>query len=156
MKSDFENDNLFKTCSESDKTLLRKLIAAQNAQGNFGPLASKAQQSLHSWYRCEACDKNYCSMFVRMKCAIKDIKFGSSKVVVELINSQNEAEREKRLNINLGEKLSEIRSIRRSVRCKKVGLKNLYHETFLLRILGMLDFYCSLAGSSPATMTFIQ
>ena len=37
----------------------------------------------------------------------------------------------------------------------KIGLKNLYHDSFLLRILEMLDFFSSLALSSPATLALI-
>lgn len=37
----------------------------------------------------------------------------------------------------------------------KISVKNLYHDTFLLRILEMLDFFSSLALTSPATLALI-
>ena len=35
-------------------------------------------------------------------------------------------------------------------------MNNLYQESFLLRILGMLEFYCSLAIHSPAALAMIK
>ena len=38
---------------------------------------------------------------------------------------------------------------------KKMALKHLYHETFFYRILGMMDFYTSLAQVSPAALALV-
>ena len=35
-------------------------------------------------------------------------------------------------------------------------LRHMYHDTFLFKILGLLDFYTSLSLVSPAALAFVQ
>ena len=56
---------------------------------------------------------------------------------------------------DLGHKLSNLRDIRVAGKKNKITTKNLYHDSFLLRILEMLDFFSSLALTSPASFALI-
>ena len=116
------------------------------------------KEEAKAWYRCDICDKSYCNEIVRMKRAQKDIKTGASKTLVTMINDQNSTERAKASSIPLSEKLAKVRENAEKLTVVEisVGLKNLYHETFLLRIVSMLDFYCSLAVNSPSTLAMVH
>ena len=56
---------------------------------------------------------------------------------------------------DLGQKLNNLRDIKVLGKKNKITIKNLYHESFLLRILEMLDFFSSLSLSSPASFALI-
>ena len=54
-------------------------------------------------------------------------------------------------------KLAELRKIKKEVTAKsKLSMKNMYHESFFFKILGMLDYYTSLALVSPAALALVQ
>ena len=53
------------------------------------------------------------------------------------------------------EKLTELKNIRPDEKDQKMSLKYMYQENFLLKILGLLDFYTSLALTSPSALAFI-
>jgi len=83
-------------------------------------------------------------------------------VLADIINEHNATEREIRLNVNLTEELQKVKDYlaaddASSAAVKaKMETKNLYHETFLLRVVSMLDFYCSLTVISPATLSMVH
>lgn len=56
------------------------------------------------------------------------------------------------------QKLLALRKIKVTEVAKKSNFstKNMYHETFLFKILGMIDFYSSLSRASPASLAFVQ
>ena len=54
-------------------------------------------------------------------------------------------------------RLAELRKIKKEQTKKsKLTLKSLYHESFFFRILGLMDFYTSLALASPAALALVQ
>ena len=54
-------------------------------------------------------------------------------------------------------RLAELRKVRKEPTKKsKLTLKSLYHESFFFRILGLMDFYTSLALASPAALALVQ
>ena len=52
-------------------------------------------------------------------------------------------------------KLGELKQIRPEEKDEKMPLKHMYHESFLLKVLGILDFYISSAQTSPSALAFI-
>ena len=67
------------------------------------------------------------------------------------------AEESKDENAILLHKLKSLRNTRVETQKKSnYGLKNMYHESFLFRILGLMDFYTSLSQVSPAALAFVQ
>ena len=51
----------------------------------------------------------------------------------------------------------ELRQIKKEVKDKsRPSMKNMYHESFLFKILGMMEFYTSLALVSPAALALVQ
>ena len=49
-----------------------------------------------------------------------------------------------------------MRNMRVEGKKNKLSLKNLYHDSFLIKVLEMLDFFSSVALTSPATLALIQ
>jgi hypothetical protein len=57
------------------------------------------------------------------------------------------------------ERLEEMRNTpapKKASEKKDIRGTNLYHESFLMRILGLLGFYGSLAKNSPAALALIK
>ena len=50
----------------------------------------------------------------------------------------------------------QLRKVRKEVKQKsKFSLKNMYHESFFFKILGLMDFYTSISQVSPAALAFV-
>lgn len=56
------------------------------------------------------------------------------------------------------QKLKGMRSIKVAAaeNKNKLSNKNMYHDSFFFKILGMMDFYSSLALISPAALSLVQ
>ena len=55
------------------------------------------------------------------------------------------------------EKLLEMRKIKPvATKKSKLTTKNMYHESFFFKILGLMDFYSSLALVSPAALALVH
>ena len=55
------------------------------------------------------------------------------------------------------EKLLEMRKIKPvATKKSKLSNKNMYHESFFFKILGLMDFYSSLALISPAALALVH
>jgi len=53
-------------------------------------------------------------------------------------------------------KLFELRKVKREAAKKSsVSLKHMYHDSFFFKLLGLIDFYTSLAQVSPAALSFV-
>ena len=54
-------------------------------------------------------------------------------------------------------KLNELRKIKQVGKAtSKLSMKNMYHDSFFYKILGMMDYYTSLALISPASLALVQ
>ena len=66
------------------------------------------------------------------------------------------AEESKDEDAILMHKLMQLRKVRKEVKQKsKFSLKNMYHESFFFKILGLMDFYTSISQVSPAALAFV-
>ena len=56
------------------------------------------------------------------------------------------------------QKLKDLRKIKpvKDQKKTKMSAKNMYHESFFFKILGLMDFYSSLACISPAALALVQ
>ena len=54
--------------------------------------------------------------------------------------------------------LDRLRKVKAPTAAKKhnIGLKNLYHDSFFHRLLGMMDFYAGLAQVSPSALALVE
>ena len=73
------------------------------------------------------------------------------------VNVAASNEESKDLENQSEQKLLALRKIKVTEVAKKSNFstKNMYHETFLFKILGMIDFYSSLSRASPASLAFV-
>jgi len=77
--------------------------------------------------------------------------------MVAMVTKLIETRRQKDSGKLVREKLNQLADLNfEKEKANEVGLQNLYHDSFLLRILEMLDFFSSLALSSPASLALIQ
>ena len=107
------------------------------------------------WYRCEICQKCHCGTSVKIKRAQHGLLTGTD-YMVKLVTKLIEDRRKLIEGEDIGQKINNLRDIRVLGKKNKITIKNLYHETFLLRILEMLDFFSSLSLTSPASFALIQ
>ena len=57
------------------------------------------------------------------------------------------------------QKLKDLRKVKKEAgnqKKTKMTVKNMYHESFFFKILGLMDFYSSLACISPAALALVQ
>ena len=79
-------------------------------------------------------------------------------IAASLAQAESEDKAAKNADELLLEKLKEMRKVKPKVeqKKKKIPLKHLYHSSFFYKILGIMDFYSSLAQVSPAALALVQ
>lgn len=91
--------------------------------------------------------------------AVVDPEEAEIAAAIEASLAQAESEKVKSADEVIFEKLKELRKSKPKVaqlKKQKITIKNLYHESFFFRILGLMDFYTSLAQVSPAALALVQ